>query len=90
MKHWEEIGVVDFTKLRKLATIREFHSEVTTKIFGFKNVNELLDRFLIEKEEIKSLKYPTLLMTAKDDPIVCYESIPIETISQNKKINSRN
>ena len=59
---------------------------MTTKIFGFKNVNELLDRFLISQEEIKSLKYPTLLMTAKDDPIVCYESIPIETISQNKII----
>lgn len=86
MKHWEEKGILNFDEIRNSVTIRQFHEHVTTKIFGFKHVNEFFNKFQISSHQVKTLQYPTLLMTSKDDPIVRFESLPIDEINLNKNI----
>ena len=86
VKHWEDIGLLNFEKIKKSKTIREFHHHFTTKIYGFKDTDELLDRFLISEEAISKFKYPAFLMIAKDDPIIPFNTIPTDSIRLNKNL----
>ena len=64
----------------------EFHTHLTAKIIGYPSAKEIFDEYTITNEEIQSLNVKTLMMVSKDDPIVSYTSMPLNSIKKNKNI----
>jgi uncharacterized protein len=87
MNFWEDIGICDMSKIKKSKTLEEFHYEATCKILGLENTDELFKMYTLTENDIQSIKVPTYMMVSKDDPIVSYETMPLETIKSNKNIN---
>lgn len=54
---------------------------------GFKNSDELFDHFKIKDEQIEKLGTKTLILASKDDPMVGFETFPLQSISRNKNIS---
>lgn len=64
----------------------EFHTSLTAKILGYPSAKEIFEEFTITDSELKSLSVKTLMMFAKDDPIVSYKSMPFDSIKSNENI----
>ena len=64
----------------------EFHTHLTAKIIGYPSAKEIFDEYSIADEELKNLNIDTLMMMAKDDPIVSYKAMPMGCLLDNKKI----
>jgi len=52
--------------------MREFHERITCQILGFKNADEVFEHFKIKDESIYKFETKTLILSAKDDPMVGY------------------
>jgi len=85
MKFWWENGIIDYDQMNKSTNLKEFHERITEKILG-QPVDQIFDNFKVTGEEIKELPFSTLLITAKDDPMVLIETVPVEDIKKNKNI----
>lgn len=86
MKFWEEIGLVDMKQVKSSQNLYEFHSYLTAKILGYPSAKEIFDEYSISCDEIGKLNVNTFMMLSKDDPIVSYKSMPLESIRGNQKI----
>lgn len=73
-------------EVSKATNLREFHSSITIKILGYETTDHLFEKYSIDAEMISKLDINTLLMVAKDDPIVSYKAMPHHEIKENKKI----
>ena len=87
MKFWNDIGIVDLEKVKKSRKLADFHSELTVKILGLNSIDELFDIYTIKEEDLQNIKVPTYMMLSKDDPIVSYNSMPLDAIRSNPNIN---
>lgn len=86
MNFWHESGVVNMDEVKASQNLWEFHGRLTSKITGFPSAKAIFDELSISDDEIKGLKVETLMMLSKDDPIVSYTSMPLESIQGNKNI----
>lgn len=50
--------------------MREFHDRITIQLLGFKTSDEMFEHFKIKDEQVEKLSIKTLILTAKDDPMV--------------------
>lgn len=77
MKFWWESGIVDLQELKKSKNMREFHTRITIKILGFETSDQLFDHFKIKDQQIEKFEIKTLILTAKDDPMVGFSTFPL-------------
>jgi uncharacterized protein len=68
-------GLCDVTKLKAVRTIREFDDLVTAPLHGFRDVVDYWTR-ASSKPHLKSVRLPTLLLNALNDPFVPGSSLP--------------
>ena len=62
-----------------------FDQEVRSRIFGFKGVHSLY-RAISCNVFIPNIYAPTLVITAKDDPITKYKCVPLDDLKRNPNI----
>lgn len=55
-------------------------------MLGAKTADQVFAHYQITEEQIEKLDIDTLFIMSKDDPIVSYNSMPVESIKKNKKI----
>lgn len=70
MKFWWESGIVDLNLLKQSKNLREFHNRITIQIMGFEDTDKFFDHFKIHNDSIANFETKTLILTAKDDPMV--------------------
>ena len=68
-------GLYDVNKLKTVRTIREFDDLVTAPLHGFRDVVDYWTR-ASSKPHLKSVRLPTLVLNALNDPFVPGESLP--------------
>lgn len=79
-------NLINVKKLLKIKSLVEFDEHFTAKIYGYKDAKEYY-------EDVKPLKYlnsisvPTLILMAKDDPIMSESCFPKVEDIDNKYIN---
>ncbi len=86
MLFWEKNGLVDMKKVKESQNLHDFHTHLTAKIMGYPSAQEIFDEYTITGEEIRRLNVKTLMMLSKDDPIVSYGSMPLDSIKGNGNI----
>lgn len=72
-------GLLDEEKIKSASTIREFDTYVTAKLHGFKDADDYWAKNA-SKPWLTSIKIPTLMLNAKNDPFIPSESLPDETM----------
>jgi len=77
---------INLDQVLTTTSLRGFHESFTVKAFKCKDSYELLDTLLITKDLIQNIKIPTLILHAKDDPIVTSRLLPKEDIVRNDKL----
>jgi uncharacterized protein len=65
-----------------IRTVREFDDEITAPCFGFKDAEEYYERSSA-KNVVGKVAVPLLVITAKDDPFVPYESFSRARVEEN-------
>lgn len=50
-------------------------------------IDELFETYTIKPEDLQNIKVPTYMMVSKDDPIVSYNSMPLDAIKSNPNIH---
>jgi uncharacterized protein len=65
-----------------IRTVREFDDEITAPCFGFKDAEEYYERSSA-KSMVGKVAVPLLVITAKDDPFVPYESFLRARVEEN-------
>ena len=65
------------TRIPKIKTIREFDDYFTAPVHGFKNVADYYEK-CSSISFISSIKLPTLLLSAQDDPFLAPECFPFD------------
>ena len=73
-------------EVKESQSLMEFHNRLTAKILGLSSAQDIFNAYTITPEEISSLGMKTLMMLSKDDPIVSYSSMPIDSIKNNSNI----
>lgn len=66
-------------------TIREFDTRFTTKMFGYKNVNEYYTAARLASR-LDKIKVPTLALSALDDPFQPGDSLPTEGAERSSHV----
>jgi len=72
-------------EIHSLKLISEFDDKFTSKILGFKNIDEYyldsqLNRFL------EKIRVPFLSIFTLDDPVIPYDAIPLQLMQKNKNL----
>jgi predicted alpha/beta-fold hydrolase len=78
-------GVYDLTALETCRTVYEFDDKITAQFFGFGSA----DRYYATQSSLNFLggiRVPTLLVQAKDDPLIPFESFAHPAIRTNPHI----
>lgn len=86
LKKLEKTHGLDFEKIMKAKTLKDFHGNFTAKVFGFKNAEEYFGAAKIRDEDIRNISVPTLLLHSKDDPITTIKCVPVNELMQNNNI----
>lgn len=86
LKKLEKSHGVDLEKVMKAKTLREFHGNLTAKVFGFKNSDDYFNGAKITDENVRDISIPTLLLHSKDDPITTIHCVPLNELMHNKNI----
>lgn len=68
-------GLFDETRLRAARTLREFDDLVTSRLHGFKNVDDYYTR-ASSKPLLAQIAAPTLLLNARNDPFLPESALP--------------
>jgi predicted alpha/beta-fold hydrolase len=85
MEFWYRCGLVDKAHLAKATTLRQFHERITEKIVG-DPIDHIFDSLRITDSHIQNLQIPSLVIQARDDPMVAFDSIPIEALKANRQV----
>ena len=72
----------DIKKIKKASSFYEFDNLVTAPINGFKNADDYWEKASC-KQYLKSIKKPSLLISAKDDPFLNEACFPISEAEKN-------
>lgn len=80
LKKLEQTHNINLNKIAKVKNLKEFHEEMSIKLFNFKTVEEYWKQADIQNEQILNITRPCLLMHSKDDPIVTYDCVPQEVL----------
>lgn len=67
------------------ATFKNFDTVFTSKLFGYKDVDDYYDR-ASSHHNIPDIKTPTLFMMAEDDPVIGVACIDYDLFKDNKNI----
>ena len=86
MKFWWENNIVNLKHLKESRNLRDFHERITTKVTGEDDLDKFFDHFKIQCQDLERLDLDTFILTAEDDPMVSFKTVPIKTIEKNKKI----
>lgn len=78
-------GKFDLSRLAGLRTIREFDDAITAPHSGYRDAADYYDRASAARSSPK-ISVPTLVLTAKDDPIVPFSLFAASAISGNPRI----
>jgi uncharacterized protein len=69
----------------RIRTVREFDDEITAPQFGYRDAQEYYEA-VGAKKLVSNIRVPMLMLTAKDDPFVPYESFLRARIAENPAI----
>ncbi|HEV3374162.1 MAG TPA: alpha/beta fold hydrolase [Candidatus Acidoferrum sp.] len=69
----------------RIRTVREFDDEITAPQFGYRDAQEYYEA-VGAKKLVSNIRVPMLMLTAKDDPFVPYESFLRAKIAENPAI----
>ncbi|HKW57411.1 MAG TPA: alpha/beta fold hydrolase [Candidatus Acidoferrum sp.] len=69
-----------------VGTVRQFDDKITAPVFGFKDAQEYYEA-VGAKKLLAQVRVPLLMITAKDDPFVPYESFQRNRPEQNPAIH---
>ena len=86
MKFWWENNIVDLKLLKESTTLRHFHERITTKVTGYEDLDKFFNHFKIQCQDLEKLSLDTFILSAEDDPMVDFRTIPVETIKKNSRI----
>jgi uncharacterized protein len=68
-------GLATATELRRLRTFRQFDDRITAPLHGFEGVDDYYRRASC-RQYLRDIAVPTLIVHAKDDPLLPAEAIP--------------
>jgi len=68
-------GLFDKTRLRATRTLREFDDLVTSRLHGYKDVDDYYTR-ASSKPHLARIAVPTLLLNARNDPFLPAAALP--------------
>lgn len=74
--------VIDWERLQKARTLREFDDAATAPLHGFENAWDYYERASSEPW-LRAIRTPTLLIHAQDDPFMPPRSAPHEAVQAN-------
>ncbi|KAL4442852.1 hypothetical protein ABPG74_010741 [Tetrahymena malaccensis] len=83
LKSLEKTHNIDFNKIAKVRSLREYHEQLSIKLFNYSSVDEYFQKSMVHPEQLLNIKCPSLLLHSKDDPIVTYECIPQDVLRKN-------
>ncbi|EAS02012.2 alpha/beta hydrolase family protein (macronuclear) [Tetrahymena thermophila SB210] len=83
LKSLEKTHNIDFKKIAKVRSLREYHEQLSIKLFNYSSVDEYFEKSMVKSEQLLNIKCPSLLLHSKDDPIVTYECIPQDILRKN-------
>jgi hypothetical protein len=69
-------GLLDASRIRRVRTMREFDDLVTAPLHGFAGVGDYWTR-ASSKPWLASIRIPTLVLNAKNDPFIPASSLPL-------------
>ena len=69
---------VPLGRLQELRTFRQFDDRITAPLHGFRDVDDYYTRSS-SKQFLKTIRSPTLIIQAKDDPFLPAEALPVES-----------
>jgi len=75
-------GVVDLERILKARSLREFDEVATAPLHGFRNAGEYY-REASSGPILKSIRVPTYLLHAMDDPFLPEHAVPREAVNEN-------
>ncbi|KCZ82523.1 hypothetical protein H312_00181 [Anncaliia algerae PRA339] len=81
-KYLSRHKVFDKFDYKLLKTVEQIDSLVTTKIFNFNSLEEYYKTQSC-KYALNGIKVPMLFINTKDDPLIPYDTIPMEEIKSN-------
>lgn len=82
-EHWERF--VDMDQLIKVRSIRAFDEAFTVPLSGFKDLQDYYQR-ASSMPLLKRIRVPTLLLHAKDDPLIPWEPLRGEQVVSNPSL----
>ncbi|EFA80434.1 alpha/beta hydrolase fold-1 domain-containing protein [Heterostelium album PN500] len=72
--------------VKRAKSVREIDQLITTKMFGYKNVEEYYDDASNCTQHMEKLNKPMLIFNSKDDVMSPYQNLPIHKIKSNDNI----
>ena len=81
----KEKEFIDINYLKTCERIRDFDTNFTAKILGYKNGDDYY-RGISSINSVKYINIPFLIIHSKDDPVCSYKGLPIDNIYENKNI----
>jgi predicted alpha/beta-fold hydrolase len=79
-------GKFDLSPLAGIRTLREFDDKITAKYFGFQDATDYYTQSSALRV-VASIRVPTLIVTAQDDPFVPYSSFSDPALTNNSEIH---
>jgi predicted alpha/beta-fold hydrolase len=79
---WRTVPGLNLDYVKKARKLRQYDERCTKYIFGYESV----DQYYYDASSarfVPSVRIPLLLIHALDDPIIAFESVPIEAIREN-------
>lgn len=77
--------IVDVKNVFKIRTVHEFTEKYTSPLHGFKNANDYYTKSSC-KQYLENIKVPSLIVNAKNDPIIGKNCYPIRECARNKNL----
>jgi uncharacterized protein len=78
-------GQFELNGLNSVRTLREFDEAITAPCFGYRSAADYYERASAMRV-VPRIALPTLIVTAKDDPVVPFESFGASEIASNPQI----
>ncbi|VDM65718.1 unnamed protein product [Strongylus vulgaris] len=86
-EYYEHHEMMDFDRVLRSVTIREFDSSFTAPLFGYESVDHYYEHAAPNKK-VHKIPVPTLCLNADDDCFSPLEAIPINAISASDSVIS--
>jgi predicted alpha/beta-fold hydrolase len=86
LHHFHQHKHINIIEASNARTIREFDAHFTSKVFGFKSVEEFYTHSA-SHSDMPNIQVPTLAIHALDDPILLARNLPFSEIVENKLVS---